>query len=112
MGHAVDFLQYFAEITQNYRGSRLLRRKLRHRRCRTVLAVLIERTPHTRLAALFRLGVIIMPSIAPIVLRDQCLLGRIPTDSTIEGLSLSTNGGSKPYYWVFFRVRLILVSVN
>jgi hypothetical protein len=31
-------------------------------------------------------------------------------DSTIGGLSLSTNGGSNPYYWVLSRVGLILVA--
>ena len=39
-----------------------------------------------------------------------CLLGRIPMESTMGGLSLSTNGGSKPYYWVLSRVGLILVA--
>jgi len=42
--------------------------------------------------------------------RSSCLLGRIPMESTIGGLSLSTNGGSNPYYWVLSRVGLILVT--
>jgi hypothetical protein len=31
-------------------------------------------------------------------------------ESTIGGLSLSTNGGLKPYYWVLSRVGLILIA--
>src|ERR1700729_3356348 len=42
--------------------------------------------------------------------RDCCLLGRIPMESTIGGLSLSTNGGLNPYYWVLSRVGFILVA--
>jgi sugar lactone lactonase YvrE len=33
-------------------------------------------------------------------------------ESTIGGLSLSTNGGSNPYYWVLSRVGLILVDAK
>ena len=67
-GHAGDFVQYSAEIDLDVAETGEVSRRW-VANCEagvsTVMAVLIERTPNTGLAALFCRGVIIMPSITP-----------------------------------------------
>src|ERR1700760_605743 len=115
-GHAGHFLQYFARRlnggTVNPREVSQVATNLTLRVC-TALTVLIETNIARSLAALFQRRHIIIASISPkLCSRSRCLFGRIPIASTIGGLSLSTNGCLKPYYWVLFGVRLILVRAK
>ena len=113
-GHAGHFLQYFA---RRFNGGSVNPREVsqgatnRTLRVCTALTVLIETNIARSLAALFQRRHIIIASISPkLCSRSRCLFGRIPIASTIGGLSLSTNGGLNPYYWVLSRVGFILVA--